>query len=61
LVKKFVGRAGELKIHTVAEKVEKPETMAMLYQLGIEYIQGNYVQEPEVVMADSSPAPAAAG
>lgn len=61
LVKKFVGRAGELKIHTVAEKVEKPETMAMLYQLGIEYIQGNYIQEPEVVMADSSPTPAAAG
>ena len=61
LVKKFVGRAGELKIHTVAEKVEKPETMAMLYQLGIEYIQGNYIQEPEVIMADSTPAPAAAG
>jgi diguanylate cyclase (GGDEF)-like protein/PAS domain S-box-containing protein len=61
LVKKFVGRAGELKIHTVAEKVEKPETMAMLYQLGIEYIQGNYVQEPEVIMADSTPSPAAAG
>ncbi|MDE2109144.1 MAG: EAL domain-containing protein [Gammaproteobacteria bacterium] len=61
LVKKFVGRAGELKIHTVAEKVEKPETMAMLYQLGIESIQGNYVQEPEVVMADSAPSPATAG
>ena len=61
LVKKFVGRAGELKIHTVAEKVEKPETMAMLYQIGIEYIQGNYVQEPEVVMADSTPSPATAG
>lgn len=61
LVTKFVGRAGELKIHTVAEKVEKPETMAMLYQLGIGYIQGNYIQEPEVVMADSAPSPATAG
>ncbi|MGA9851954.1 MAG: EAL domain-containing protein [Gammaproteobacteria bacterium] len=61
IVKKFVARAGELKIHTVAEKVEKPETMAVLYQLGIEYIQGNYVQEPEVIMADTAPAPIAAG
>ncbi|MGH8312629.1 MAG: EAL domain-containing protein [Gammaproteobacteria bacterium] len=61
LAKKFVARAGELKIHTVAEKVEKPETMAMLYQLGIEYIQGNYVQEPEVVMADSTPSRAVTG
>ncbi|MGH8321954.1 MAG: EAL domain-containing protein, partial [Gammaproteobacteria bacterium] len=61
IVKKFVGRAGELKIHTVAEKVEKPETMAMLYQLGIEYIQGNYIQEPEVIMSDTTPTPVVAG
>ncbi len=53
-VKGFVARAAELKIHTVAEKVEKPETMTALYQLGIEYIQGNYIQEPEVVMADTA-------
>lgn len=52
-VKKYVARAAELKIHTVAERVEKPETMAILYQLGIECVQGNYVQEPEVVMADT--------
>ncbi|MGH8282472.1 MAG: EAL domain-containing protein [Gammaproteobacteria bacterium] len=57
-VKKFVARAAELNIHTVAEKVEKPETMAVLYQLGIEFIQGNYVQEPEVVMADTTAASA---
>lgn len=61
LVKKFLARAGELKIHTVAERVEKPETMTKLYQLGIGYIQGNYVQEPEVVMADAAPTPAATG
>ncbi|MGB9430595.1 MAG: EAL domain-containing protein [Gammaproteobacteria bacterium] len=60
IVKKYVGRAGELKIHTVAEKVEKPETMTMLYQLGIQYFQGNYIQEPEVIMSDTKPAPAAA-
>jgi multidomain signaling protein FimX len=60
-VQKFLGRAKELKIHTVAEKVEKPETMAVLYQLGIEYIQGNYIQEPDVVMGDAKVTPDAAG
>ncbi len=60
-VQKFMGRARELKIHTVAEKVEKPETMAVLYQLGIEYIQGNYIQEPDVVMGNADATPAAAG
>ncbi|MGH8278561.1 MAG: EAL domain-containing protein [Gammaproteobacteria bacterium] len=54
LVKKYLARAGELKVHTIAERVERPETMTKLYQLGVGYIQGNYVQEPEVVMADAS-------
>ena len=53
LVKTIVTRAQELGIKTVAERVEKPETMAVLYTLGIEYIQGNIVQEPEVVMTDA--------
>jgi diguanylate cyclase (GGDEF)-like protein/PAS domain S-box-containing protein len=53
-VQAYVEKATELKIHTVAERVEKPETMAVLYQIGIEYIQGNYVQEPEVVMTDQA-------
>ncbi|HLW74427.1 MAG TPA: EAL domain-containing protein, partial [Gammaproteobacteria bacterium] len=53
IVKSYVEKAQELKIKTVAERVEKPETMAMLYTLGIEYIQGNIVQEAEVVMSDT--------
>jgi diguanylate cyclase (GGDEF)-like protein/PAS domain S-box-containing protein len=53
MVKGFVEKAQEAKIKTVAERVEKPETMAVLYTLGIEYIQGNIVQEPEVVMSDT--------
>lgn len=61
LVKKFLARAGELNIRTIAERVEKPEIMTKLYQLGIGYIQGNYVQEPEVVMADASVNHIAAG
>ncbi len=61
IVQKFMGRSKELKVHTVAEKVEKPETMAVLYQLGMEYIQGNYIQEPDVVMGDAKPSKDAAG
>jgi diguanylate cyclase (GGDEF)-like protein len=53
-VQAYVEKATAHKIRTVAERVEKPETMAVLYQLGIEFIQGNYVQEPEVVMADQA-------
>ncbi len=52
MVKTLVKKAQETNIKTVAERVEKPETMAVLYTLGIEFIQGNIVQEPEVVMSD---------
>ena len=52
-VKKIVEKAQGAGIKTVAEKVEKPETMAVLYTLGIEFIQGNIVQEAEVVMTDA--------
>jgi len=52
-VKKIVEKAQGAGIKTVAEKVEKPETMAVLYTLGIEFIQGNIVQEAEVVMSDA--------
>ncbi|HET7176162.1 MAG TPA: EAL domain-containing protein [Gammaproteobacteria bacterium] len=53
MVKNLVKRAQDAGIKTVAERVEKPETMAVLYTLGIEFIQGNIVQEPEVVMSDT--------
>ncbi len=53
MVKKIVDKAQGNGIKTVAERVEKPETMAVLYTLGIEYIQGNIVQEAEVVMTDA--------
>ncbi|HSN17880.1 MAG TPA: EAL domain-containing protein [Gammaproteobacteria bacterium] len=52
-VKKIVEKAQGAGIKTVAERVEKPETMAVLYTLGIEFIQGNIVQEAEVVMSDA--------
>ena len=53
MVKEIVKKAQDAGIKTVAERVEKPETMAVLYTLGIEFIQGNIVQEAEVVMSDA--------
>jgi len=51
-VEQFIESARGKRISTVAERVEDANTMAVLFQLGIAYIQGNYVQEPEVVMED---------
>ena len=52
LVQEYVSTAGKRGIATVAEGVEDAHTMAALFHIGITYIQGNYVQEPEVVMAE---------
>ena len=38
------------KISTIAERVEDANTMAVLFQLGLSYMQGHYVHEPEVVL-----------
>jgi diguanylate cyclase (GGDEF)-like protein/PAS domain S-box-containing protein len=44
-------RAAQTKaITTIAERVEDANTMAVLWQLGVEFIQGYYVQGPEVVL-----------
>lgn len=42
------------QIQTIAERVEDANTMAVLWQLGVECVQGYYVQEPEVVLEDES-------
>ena len=44
--------ASNAGMQTVAERVEDANTMAVLWQLGVDYIQGHYVQEPELVMED---------
>jgi len=51
-VEQFIELAKNKNIATVAERVEDANTMAVLFQLGVAYIQGNYVQEPEVVMEE---------
>jgi EAL domain-containing protein (putative c-di-GMP-specific phosphodiesterase class I) len=49
-VKDLVEQAKARKVSTIAERVEDANTMAVLWQLGIEFIQGYFVNEPEQVV-----------
>ena len=66
-VKGLVEAAKRKGIETVAERVEDANTMAVLWQLGIEFIQGYFVNAPEDVtmsrlrISVSSPAPVTRG
>ncbi|MDE2306570.1 MAG: EAL domain-containing protein [Gammaproteobacteria bacterium] len=48
-VKSLVEAAKRKRIETIAERVEDANTMAVLWQLGIEFIQGYFVNAPEDV------------
>jgi diguanylate cyclase (GGDEF)-like protein/PAS domain S-box-containing protein len=48
-VREIVESARSRQIGTIAERVEDANTMAILWQLGIEFIQGYFVNEPEQV------------
>ena len=48
-VKGLVEAAKRKNVETVAERVEDANTMAVLWQLGIEFIQGYFVHAPEDV------------
>jgi diguanylate cyclase (GGDEF)-like protein len=51
-VREIVTAAGRLNIMTVAERIEDANTMAVVFQLGVQYIQGYLINKPEeVVMA----------
>jgi len=52
-VEGIVRAAGERGIKTIAERVENANAMAVLFQLGLDYMQGHYVHEPEVVLEDT--------
>lgn len=54
-VSALVSAARDHKVLTIAERVEDANTMAVLFQLGVSYMQGHYVQEPEVVLEDDAP------
>jgi EAL domain-containing protein (putative c-di-GMP-specific phosphodiesterase class I) len=46
----------KLKIETIAERVEDANTMAVLWQLGVQFIQGYFVNAPEEVVIADAPA-----
>jgi diguanylate cyclase (GGDEF)-like protein/PAS domain S-box-containing protein len=48
-VRDLVDQAKGKQILTIAERVEDANTMAVLWQLGVEFIQGYFVNEPEQV------------
>ncbi|MGH8299516.1 MAG: EAL domain-containing protein [Steroidobacteraceae bacterium] len=49
-VRGLVESAGKRSVHTIAERVEDANTMAVLWQLGVQYIQGYFVNAPEEVV-----------
>jgi EAL domain-containing protein (putative c-di-GMP-specific phosphodiesterase class I) len=48
-IKGLVEAAKRKRVETIAERVEDANTMAVLWQLGIEFIQGYFVNAPEDV------------
>jgi len=52
-VSRVVDAAKDRNIKTIAERVENANAMAVLFQLGLDYMQGHYVHEPEVVLQDN--------
>jgi len=49
-VRLLVDAARKRGIQTIGERVEDANTMAVLWQLGVQYIQGYFVNEPEEVV-----------
>jgi len=52
-VRSLVEAARRRKIQTIGERVEDANTMAVLWQAGVQYIQGYFVHEPEQVVLRS--------
>lgn len=51
-VRKVAEAAQQRNIETIAERVENANAMAVLFQIGVHYMQGHYVEEPEVVLQE---------
>lgn len=49
-VRTLVELATKKQIQTIAERVEDANTMAILWQIGVQFIQGYFVNEPEQVV-----------
>jgi EAL domain-containing protein (putative c-di-GMP-specific phosphodiesterase class I) len=48
-IRVLVDAAKLKRIYTIAERVEDANTMAVLWQLGVEFIQGYFINKPEQV------------
>jgi diguanylate cyclase (GGDEF)-like protein len=53
-IRGYVNEARGRNVQTIAERVEDANTMAVLYQLGVSFMQGYYVKEPDVVLQVTS-------
>ena len=51
-VRQLTVAAQQRNIETIAERVENANEMAVLFQLGLHFMQGHYVSEPEVVLQE---------
>ena len=51
-VRTLASAAEQRGVETIAERVENANAMAVLFQLGVHYMQGHYVHEPEVVLQE---------
>jgi multidomain signaling protein FimX len=51
-VRAIVHEARGREVKTIAERVEDANTMAVLWQIGVHYIQGYQIREPEVVLSE---------
>jgi len=51
-VRHLASAASQRQVETIAERVENANAMAVLFQLGVHYMQGHYVHEPEVVLQE---------
>ncbi|MES1994254.1 MAG: EAL domain-containing protein [Pseudomonadota bacterium] len=49
-IRQIVAHAERHDIRVIAGHVENANALAVLWQLGVHYLQGHYVQEPEVVL-----------
>lgn len=49
-VRALVDAAAKRKIETIAERVEDANTMAVLWQIGVQFVQGYFINEPEEVV-----------
>ncbi len=49
-VRNLVEAARKRSIQTIGERVEDANTMAVLWQVGVQYIQGYFINEPEQVV-----------